>query len=183
MMKATALDLPEVFLLEPTVFSDDRGRFFESYHRRRFAELVGLDPDFVQDNHSVSVGGVLRGLHYQLPPAAQGKLIRAVVGEVFDVAVDVRRSSPRFGRWTAARLRADDHRQMWIPPGFAHGFLVLSETAEVVYKTTDYYASEHERCIRWDDPDIGIDWPLAGAPTLSPKDVSGTPLAAADVFA
>ncbi len=181
-MKATALDLPEVLVLEPAVHADDRGRFHESYNRRRFAELTGTDPDFVQDNHSVSARGVLRGLHYQAPPAAQGKLVRVVVGEIFDVAVDIRRTSPRFGRWAAARLSADDHRQMWIPPGFAHGFLVLSETAEVLYKTTDYYAPEHERCIRWNDPDIGIDWPLTDPPLLSPKDAAGATLAAADVF-
>jgi dTDP-4-dehydrorhamnose 3,5-epimerase len=181
-MKATALDLPEVLVLEPTVFADDRGRFYESYNRRRFAELTGSDPDFVQDNQSISAAGVLRGLHYQLPPAAQGKLVRVVAGEIFDVAVDIRRSSPRFGQWVAARLGADGLGQMWIPTGFAHGFLVLSETAEVLYKTTDYYSPEHERCIRWDDPDIGIDWPLAGAPLLSPKDAAGVPLAAADAI-
>lgn len=181
-MKSIALALPEVLLLEPQIFDDDRGRFFESYNRHRFAELAGVDPDFVQDNHSLSLKGVLRGLHYQLPPAAQGKLVRVVVGVIFDVAVDIRQSSPRFGRWAAARLAAADGRQMWIPPGFAHGFLVLSETAEVLYKTTAYYAPEHERCILWSDPDIGIDWPTAAAPLLSPKDAAGSPIAAAEVF-
>ena len=169
-MKATRLAIPDVILLEPKVFGDDRGFFFESYNREAFRQATGLDPDFVQDNHSRSVKGVLRGLHYQLPPKAQGKLVRVVAGEVFDVAVDIRKGSPTFGKWVAEILSAENKRQMWIPSGFAHGFLTLSETAEFLYKTTDYYSPQHERCIRWDDSAIEIDWPLAGEPVLSGKD-------------
>ncbi|WP_153115862.1 dTDP-4-dehydrorhamnose 3,5-epimerase [Rhodocyclus tenuis] len=169
-MKATPLSLPEVLLIEPKVFGDARGFFYESFNCRAFAEAVGAAVDFVQDNHSKSARGVLRGLHYQLPPKAQGKLVRVVTGEVFDVAVDIRRDSPNFGRWAGAVLSADNRRQLWIPPGFAHGFLVISETAEFLYKTTDYWAPELERAIAWNDPELAIDWPLAGAPTLSAKD-------------
>lgn len=176
-MKAIPLAIPDVILIEPRVFGDDRGFFFESYNRQAFREATGIDPDFVQDNHSRSTQGVLRGLHYQLPPKAQGKLVRVVAGEVFDVAVDIRKGSPTFGRWVGEVLSAENKRQMWIPPGFAHGFLALSETAEFLYKTTDYYSPAHERCIRWDDPAIGIDWPLAGEPRLSLKDLEGVALA------
>ena len=170
-MKVTPLAVPDVLLIEPKVFGDARGFFFESFNQRAFNEVTGLDVQFVQDNPSRSVRHVLRGLHYQLPPYAQGKLVRAVVGEVFDVAVDLRPDSPTLGRWAGAVLSAENKRQMWVPPGFAHGFLVLSEAAEFLYKTTDYYAPEYERSIRWDDPDLGIDWPLEGAiPQLSGKD-------------
>lgn len=170
-MKVTPLAVPDVLLIEPKVFGDARGFFFESFNQRAFNVVTGLDVQFVQDNHSRSVRHVLRGLHYQLPPYAQGKLVRAVVGEVFDVAVDLRPDSPTLGRWAGAVLSAENKRQMWVPPGFAHGFLVLSEAAEFLYKTTDYYAPEYERSIRWDDPDLGIDWPLDGAiPQLSGKD-------------
>ena len=170
-MKVTPLAVPDVLLIEPKVFGDARGFFFESFNQRAFNEVTGLDVQFVQDNHSRSVRHVLRGLHYQLPPYAQGKLVRAVVGEVFDVAVDLRPDSPTLGRWAGVVLSAENKRQMWVPPGFAHGFLVLSEAAEFLYKTTDYYAPEYERSIRWDDPDLGIDWPLDGAiPQLSGKD-------------
>lgn len=175
-MKATPLAIPDVVLIEPKVFGDDRGFFYESYNRQAFKEATGLDVDFVQDNHSRSVGSVLRGLHYQLPPKAQGKLVRAVAGEVFDVAVDIRKESPTFGKWVGEVLSAENKKQLWIPPGFAHGFLVLSEIAEFLYKTTDYYAPEYERCIRWNDPAIAIDWPLSGEPTLSGKDAKGGPL-------
>jgi dTDP-4-dehydrorhamnose 3,5-epimerase len=175
-MKATSLAIPDVILLEPRVFGDDRGFFFESYNRQAFREATGVDPDFVQDNHSRSVKGVLRGLHYQLPPKAQGKLVRVVSGEVYDVAVDIRRGSPTFGKWVGEVLSAENKRQMWIPPGFAHGFLTLSETAEFLYKTTDYYSPEHERCIRWDDSMVSVRWPIAGAPALSAKDVQGLEL-------
>ncbi len=175
-MKATPLAIPDVVLIEPKVFGDDRGFFYESYNRQAFKEATGLDVDFVQDNHSRSVGSVLRGLHYQLPPKAQGKLVRAVAGEVFDVAVDIRKESPTFGKWVGEVLSAETKKQLWIPPGFAHGFLVLSEVAEFLYKTTDYYAPEYERCIRWNDPAIAIDWPLRGEPTLSGKDAKGGPL-------
>ncbi len=175
-MKATPLAIPDVILLEPRVFGDDRGFFFESYNRQAFREATGVDPDFVQDNHSRSVKGVLRGLHYQLPPKAQGKLVRATVGEVFDVAVDIRPGSATFGKWVGEVLSAENKRQMWVPPGFAHGFLTLSETAEFLYKTTDYYSPEHERCIRWDDPTLRIQWPLSGLPSLSSKDANGIEL-------
>lgn len=176
-MKATRLAIPDVVLLEPRVFGDDRGFFYESYNRQAFKEATGLDPDFVQDNHSRSTQGVLRGLHYQLPPKAQGKLVRVIAGEVFDVAVDIRKDSPTFGRWVGEVLSAENKRQMWIPPGFAHGFLTLSETAEFLYKTTDYYSPAHEGCIRWDDADIGIVWPFDGVPLLSEKDLLGGSLA------
>jgi len=180
-MKVTPLSLPEVLLIEPKVFGDARGFFYESFNCRAFAEAVGAAVDFVQDNHSKSARGVLRGLHYQLPPKAQGKLVRVVAGEVFDVAVDIRRDSPNFGRWVGAVLSADNRRQMWIPPGFAHGFLVLSESAEFLYKTTDYWAPELERAIAWNDPALAIDWPLDGAPTLSAKDAVAPGLQAAEL--
>jgi len=174
--------LAGVLLLEPKVFGDARGFFFESYNRRTFAAVTGLDVEFVQDNHSRSSRNVLRGLHYQLRQP-QGKLVRVTAGEVWDVAVDLRRASATFGRWTAAALSAESRRMMWVPAGFAHGFLVLSEHAEVQYKTTDYYAPEHERTLLWNDPALAIAWPLAGDPVLADKDRRGTPLAAADTFA
>ena len=172
-MKAVRLAIPDVILLEPKVFGDERGFFFESYNREAFKEATGLDPDFLQDNHSRSVKGVLRGLHYQLPPKAQGKLVRVVVGEVFDVAVDIRKGSPTFGKWVGEMLSAENRRQMWIPPGFAHGFLTMSDAAEFLYKTTDYYSPEHERCVRWDDPLLAIEWPQGVKPLLSAKDANG----------
>lgn len=180
-MKATSLKIPEVVLLEPRVFGDDRGFFFESYNRRAFAEATGQNVDFVQDNHSRSAQNVLRGLHYQIRQP-QGKLVRAVAGEVFDVAVDLRRGSPTFGQWVGEVLSAENKRQLWIPAGFAHGFVVLSANAEFLYKTTDYWAPEHERCIAWDDPTIGIQWPIKGEPVLSGKDRLGVPLADAETF-
>ncbi len=176
-MKVTPLAISEILLIEPKVFGDERGFFFESFNQRAFNEATGLDLQFVQDNHSKSARGVLRGLHYQLPPAAQGKLVRVTAGEVFDVAVDIRPGSPTFGRWVGELLSAENRRQLWIPVGFAHGFLVLSESAEFLYKTTDYYAPQYERCIRWDDPDLAIPWPLQGAPELSAKDKAGFPFA------
>ena len=180
-MKAIATALAEVLVLEPEVFGDARGAFFESWNQRSFAALVGRDVDFVQDNHSSSAGGVLRGLHYQVRQA-QGKLVRVISGEVFDVAVDLRRSSKTFGRWVGERLSAQNRRMMWIPEGFAHGFLVLSDAAEFLYKTTDYYAPEHERTLLWNDPALGIAWPLSGEPVLKAKDAAGLPLARAETF-
>lgn len=180
-MKFTRLGLPEVVLVEPRVFGDARGFFYESWNARNFAD-AGLPESFVQDNHSLSTKGILRGLHYQLPPNAQGKLVRAVVGEVFDVAVDIRRSSPRFGQWVGQRLSAENKRMLWIPAGFAHGFLTLSDTAEFLYKTTSYYAPAFERSIRWNDPTLRIDWPLEGVPITSPKDAEGALWHDADKF-
>ena len=181
-MQATRLAIPDVVLIEPKVFGDARGFFYESFNQRAFNEATGTHHQFVQDNHSRSSKGVLRGLHYQVQQP-QGKLVRVAQGAVFDVAVDIRKSSPTFGQWVGAELSADNHRQLWVPPGFAHGFLVLSETAEFLYKTTDYYAPAHERCIAWNDPAIGIQWPsLAQAPVLSAKDQQGVGLADADVF-
>ncbi|WP_338431706.1 dTDP-4-dehydrorhamnose 3,5-epimerase [Synechococcus elongatus] len=176
--------LTDVCLLEPKVFGDDRGFFLESFNARTFAALTGLNMTFVQDNHSRSQQGVLRGLHYQIQQA-QGKLVRCVVGEIFDVAVDLRRSSPQFGQWVGEKLSAENQRQLWVPPGFAHGFLVLSPVAEVLYKTTDYYAPMYERSLRWDDPAIAIDWPLAAGqqPQLSAKDAAAMSLAVAEIFA
>jgi dTDP-4-dehydrorhamnose 3,5-epimerase len=169
-------------VLEPKVFGDDRGFFFESYNENAFYAATGLRPNFVQDNHSRSAKGVLRGLHYQIQQP-QGKLVRVTAGEVFDVVVDIRKSSPTFGHWFGANLSADNKRMMWVPSGFAHGFLVLSEFAEFLYKTTDFYAPQFERCIRWDDPDIGIQWPLHGsAPLLSTKDQHGMALKHAELF-
>lgn len=182
-MRILATAIPEVLILEPEVFGDERGFFYESYNQRRFRELTGLAPDFVQDNHSKSARHVLRGLHYQVRQP-QGKLIRVVAGEVFDVAVDIRRSSPTFGKWVGVTLSADNKRQFWIPPGFAHGFVVTSESAESLYKTTDYWAPEHERCIAWNDPAIGVEWPIGVdvAPILSGKDRLGKLLADAELF-
>ncbi|MCC2632540.1 MAG: rfbC [Ramlibacter sp.] len=184
-MKATRLAIPEVVLLEPKVFGDARGFFLESFNQRAFREATGVDVQFVQDNHSRSARGVLRGLHYQIRQP-QGKLVRVVRGSVFDVAVDVRRSSPTFGRWVGAELSEQNQHQLWVPAGFAHGFVVLSESADFLYKTTEYYAPEHERCIAWNDPAIGIDWPLAAhgiqAPVLSSKDTAGASLREAEVF-
>lgn len=175
--------IPEVLILEPKVFGDHRGFFLESWNRKTFTQ-AGLDLDFVQDNHSRSTRGVLRGLHYQILQP-QGKLVRVTQGEVFDVAVDIRKSSPTFGQWIGVHLSADNHRMLWVPPGFAHGFLVLSEMADLLYKCTDYYAPEHERCIRWNDPDIGIAWPLGDieTPVLSAKDKNGAWLKDAEVYA
>ncbi|TVO68115.1 dTDP-4-dehydrorhamnose 3,5-epimerase [Denitromonas ohlonensis] len=181
-MQVTATDLPEVMIIEPKVFGDARGFFLESFNAKAFAEATGVDLPFVQDNHSRSAQGVLRGLHYQIKQA-QGKLVRVVRGAVFDVAVDVRRSSPNFGRWVGVELSEDNNRQLWVPPGFAHGFLVLSDSADFLYKTTDYYAPEHERSVLWNDPAIGIDWPLPGEPLLSGKDKAGVLLKDAEVFA
>ncbi len=182
-MKATRLAIPEVVLIEPKVFGDARGFFFESFNQKAFNEATGTNHQFVQDNHSRSAKGVLRGLHYQIQQP-QGKLVRVAQGAVFDVAVDIRKSSPTFGQWVGVELSADNHRQLWVPPGFAHGFLVLSETAEFLYKTTDYYAPQFERCIAWNDPDIAIVWPaLQQAPTLSVKDQQGLQLSHAEVFA
>ncbi|PLX73713.1 MAG: dTDP-4-dehydrorhamnose 3,5-epimerase [Azoarcus sp.] len=180
-MKVAQTAIPEVLILEPKVFGDSRGFFLESFNARTFREVTGLDVDFVQDNHSRSGRGVLRGLHYQLQQP-QGKLVRVVRGAVYDVAVDVRRNSPTFGKWVGAELSEDNNRQFWVPPGFAHGFVVLSESADFLYKTTDYYAPQHERCIMWNDPAIGIDWHFDGEPLLSAKDKEGKPLAAAEVF-
>jgi len=179
-MKVSATELAGVKLIEPKVFGDDRGFFMESWNARTFAE-AGIDAAFVQDNHSRSRKGVLRGLHYQIEHA-QGKLVRCVSGEVFDVVVDLRRSSPTFGRTTALTLSAQNQRMLWVPPGFAHGFLVLSEYADFLYKTTDYWYPEHERTLLWNDAALAIAWPLAGAPTLTAKDAAGTPLAAAQAY-
>lgn len=179
-MKVTPTALPEVLLIEPRVFGDERGFFYESYNARALRE-AGLEAQFVQDNHSRSSRGVLRGLHYQIRQA-QGKLVRVVVGEVFDVAVDLRRSSPNFGRWVGARLSGENKHMLWVPPGFAHGFLVLSEVAEFLYKTTDYWAREHERTLLWNDPALGIAWPIVGEPMLAAKDAAGLPLAQAEVY-
>lgn len=175
--------LPEVLIFEPKVFGDARGFFMESFNQKAFDEAVGHPVSFVQDNHSRSSKGVLRGLHFQLPPHAQGKLVRVAAGKVIDVAVDVRRSSPRFGQWVAVELSADNHRQLWIPPGFAHGFVVLSDSADFLYKTTDYYAPKAEGSVRWDDPQLAIDWQLGGVqPLVSPKDAEAPALADAVVF-
>jgi dTDP-4-dehydrorhamnose 3,5-epimerase len=181
-MKATATALPEVLLIEPRVFPDDRGWFYESFNARSFAEATGLDVTFVQDNHSRSSRGTLRGLHYQLPPTAQGKLVRAIAGAILDVAVDARRSSPTYGRWVAETLTADNKRQLWVPAGFAHGFMALSDGTEVLYKTTDFYHKAAERSIRWDDPDLAIAWPDGLAPLLAPKDAVAPAFANADTF-
>lgn len=171
-MKATPTRIPDVLLIEPKVFGDDRGFFFESFNRRAFHEATGLNVDFVQDNHSKSARNVLRGLHYQLAQP-QGKLVRVTQGEVFDVAVDIRKGSPTYGQWVGEILSAENKKQLWIPAGLAHGFVVLSETAEFLYKTTDYYAPLHERCIAWNDPDLAIAWPIEGPPLLSAKDAAG----------
>ena len=180
-MKATPTAIPGVLVIEPRVFGDGRGFFYESFNAREFKELNGLEPNFVQDNHSRSAKGVLRGLHYQIRQP-QGKLVRVVAGAVFDVAVDIRKNSPTFGRWAGQTLSTENRKQMWIPIGFAHGFLVLSDYAEFLYKTTDYWAPEHERCIAWNDPDLAVQWPLEGAPILSGKDANGVALAQAETF-
>ena len=181
-MKATRLAIPDVVLIEPKVFGDARGFFFESFNQKAFNDATGTNHQFVQDNHSRSAQGVLRGLHYQIQQP-QGKLVRVVRGAVIDVAVDIRKSSPTFGQWVAEELSEDNHRQLWVPPGFAHGFVVLSEMAEFLYKTTDYYAPAFERCIAWDDPTLAIDWKLSGRqPLLSAKDAQGLPLATAELF-
>lgn len=171
-MKVTPTTIPDVLLIEPKVFGDARGFFFESFNQKTFNEATGLDVNFVQDNHSRSAKGVLRGLHYQVQQP-QGKLVRVVRGAVFDVAVNIRKGSPTFGQWFGAELSEDNHRQLWVPAGLAHGFLVLSESADFLYKTTDYYAPAHERCIRWDDPTLAIEWPSAHPPLVSAKDEAG----------
>lgn len=180
-MQVTPLAIPDVLLLEPRVFGDARGFFFESFNARTFAQLTGLRREFVQDNHSRSSRHVLRGLHYQIRQP-QGKLVRVAQGEIFDVAVDLRKSSPSFGQWVGEILSAENKKQLWVPEGFAHGFVVLSETAEVLYKTTDYWAPEHERSLLWNDPALAIDWPFAGEPQLAAKDAAGKQLAEADTF-
>jgi dTDP-4-dehydrorhamnose 3,5-epimerase len=181
-MNVRPTSIPDVLIVEPRVFGDARGFFLESFNRRQLEAALGRSLEFVQDNHSLSARGVLRGLHYQLPKP-QGKLVRVVRGEVFDVAVDLRRASPTLGRWMGEILSAENKRQLWIPEGFAHGFLVLSDEAEVLYKTTEYWHPEHERCVRWDDPDLAVAWPAIGAPpTLSPKDAEGTPFRSAALF-
>jgi dTDP-4-dehydrorhamnose 3,5-epimerase len=182
-MIVTATAIPDVLLIEPKVFGDERGFFFESFNACAFAQATGLDLAFVQDNHSKSAKNVLRGLHYQLPPKAQGKLLRVVHGEVFDVAVDLRKGSKTFGQWVGQILSAQNKQQLWIPPGFAHGFLTLSETAEFLYKTTDYYSPEQERCLLWNDPALGIDWPLDGEPILAAKDAAASSLASVELLA
>lgn len=181
-MKVTPCEIPEVLIIEPRIFGDDRGFFYESFNAAAFREATGVTADFVQDNHSRSQKGVLRGLHYQIENS-QGKLVRVTQGVVLDVAVDIRRSSPTFGQWVAVELSAENFRQLWVPVGFAHGFVVLSETAEFLYKTTDYYTPSAERCIRWDDPTLNIDWQLSETPQLSGKDQQGKVLAEAEVFA
>ncbi|MGL4501621.1 MAG: dTDP-4-dehydrorhamnose 3,5-epimerase [Planktothrix sp.] len=181
-MTITPTKIPDVFIIEPKVFGDERGFFFESFNQKNFTEKTGITSEFVQDNHSRSVQGVLRGLHYQIQQT-QGKLLRVVAGEIFDVAVDMRKSSPTFGEWVGCILSAENKRQFWVPPGFAHGFLVTSEIAEVLYKTTDYYAPNYERSLLWNDPEVGIDWPLEGiTPILSAKDQAGQPLKTAEFF-
>jgi len=180
-MRATPTAIPEVLILEPKVFGDDRGFFFESFNARAFEQATGFKREFVQDNHSKSAKNVLRGLHYQIQNP-QGKLVRVVQGEVFDVAVDLRKSSKTFGQWVGHILSAENKKQLWVPEGFAHGFLVLSQTAEFLYKTTDYYSPEHERSLLWNDPALGIDWPLDGPPILAAKDATAKPLAEAECF-
>jgi dTDP-4-dehydrorhamnose 3,5-epimerase len=179
---ATSTDIPEVLILEPKVFGDSRGFFFESFNSQDFTNATGLEVSFVQDNHSRSAKGVLRGLHYQLQQA-QGKLVRVVRGAVFDVVVDIRKSSATFGKWVGCELSEQNNRQIWVPPGFAHGFVVLSDSADFLYKTTDYYAPAHERCIAWNDPEVGIEWPSDITPLLSAKDAAGLSLSKAEVFA
>lgn len=180
-MQIIQTSIPDVLIFEPKIFGDDRGFFLESFNQQTFAEATGLDVKFVQDNHSRSAKNVLRGLHYQIEQA-QGKLVRVAAGEVFDVAVDIRRSSPTFGQWVGTILSGKNMHQMWVPPGFAHGFLVLSDTADFLYKTTDFYAPAHECCIKWDDPSIGIQWPTTDAPILSGKDLAGLSLQNARTF-
>lgn len=172
-MRAEATKIPGVYIIEPQVFGDDRGFFYESFNQKKFNEMVGAEYEFVQDNHSRSARGVLRGLHYQDEPYAQGKLVRVAVGSVFDVAVDIRQDSPTYGQWIGVELSAENKRQLWIPPGLAHGFVVTSDVAEFLYKTTDYWHPQAERCIHWNDPTLAIDWPLDGEPLVSPKDALG----------
>lgn len=181
-MNITTLSIPDIILIEPQVFSDDRGFFFESFNEQKFQEATGVTANFIQDNHSQSTKGVLRGLHYQLPPRAQGKLVRVVSGEVFDVAVDIRKNSPSFGQWVGEFLSAENKKQLWIPAGFAHAFLTLSDTADFLYKTTDTYSKENERSIIWNDPDINIKWPLISSINISDKDKQGCLLKNADLF-
>ena len=180
-MKVISTKIPDALILEPKIFGDERGFFFESFNKKQFKELTGIDKEFVQDNHSLSSRGVLRGLHYQIKQP-QGKLVRVVRGEVFDVVVDLRKSSSTFGQWVGVVLSAENKRQFWIPEGFAHGFVVLSDEAEFLYKTTDYYAPEHERCIRWNDADLAIDWHYSGEPLISDKDAQGVLFNKADIF-
>ena len=180
-MKVTPTDIPDVLVIEPSVFGDERGFFFESFNKKIFEESTGTVVEFVQDNHSKSTKGVLRGLHYQIKQP-QGKLVRVTSGEVFDVAVDLRKSSETFGRWVGMHLSAENKRQLWVPPGFAHGFIVLSDSAEFLYKTTDYYAPEYERCISWNDAEISIDWQYSGEPLVSEKDSRGVAFKEADHF-
>ncbi len=180
-MKILPTEIPDVLVIEPRVFQDERGFFYESYNQKAFTEKTGIDAHFAQDNHSCSKQDVLRGLHYQ-NQQPHGKLIRAIAGTIQDVAVDIRKSSPTFGQWVSCILSAENKRLLWIPPGFAHGFLVLSETAEVLYKTTDYYAPQHERCILWNDPNLAIDWKIATTPIVSAKDKVGQPFKTAEVF-
>ena len=180
-MKVIKTEIPDVLIIEPKVFGDERGFFYESFNKKNFEEATGVTAEFVQDNHSKSAKGVLRGLHYQIKQA-QGKLVRVVSGEVLDVAVDIRRSSKSFGKWVGVVLSAENKKQMWIPQGFAHGFVVLSDTAEFLYKTTDYYSPKYERCIRWDDADLSINWQLDKSPLVSDKDAEGASLKEADIF-
>ncbi len=180
-MRVTPTAIADALIIEPRVFADARGFFFESFNERAFAEATGVSAKFVQDNHSRSVRNTLRGLHYQIRQA-QGKLVRAVTGEVFDVIVDIRRASPTFGRWVGERLSQENKKMLWIPPGLAHGFAVLSDYADFLYKTTDYWAPRHERTLLWNDPDLAIDWPLAGAPILAAKDLAGKRLSEAELF-
>jgi dTDP-4-dehydrorhamnose 3,5-epimerase len=180
-MNVIPTHIPDVLIIEPRIFGDDRGFFFESYNEKLFAEKTGISPKFVQDNHSLSLKNVLRGLHYQVQEP-QGKLVRAVSGEVLDIAVDIRRSSPTFGQWASCLLSSENKRQFWIPEGFAHGFIVLSDSAEFLYKTTNYYAPQYDRVILWNDPDLGVDWQLKGEPILSDKDKAGKRFKEADLF-
>ena len=180
-MKILPAKIPDVLIIEPQVFQDDRGFFFESYNHKAFSEKTAITANFVQDNHSFSKQNVLRGLHYQISQP-QGKLVRAIAGTILDIAVDIRKTSPNFGEWVSCILSADNKRQLWVPVGFAHGFVVLSETAEVLYKTTDYYAPQHERCILWNDPDLAIDWSVTNPPIVSAKDRVGQPFKSAEVF-
>ena len=180
-MIATRLALPEIVLLQPKVFSDHRGNFYESFNARALREAIGLDVDFVQDNHSTSRAHVIRGLHYQVRQP-QGKLVRVISGSVFDVVVDLRRSSPTFGRWLGVPLSAEERSMLWVPPGFAHGFYVTSDEAQFLYKTTDYWAPEHERTLLWNDPAVGVEWQLTGTPVINGKDEAGSPLAKCDVY-
>jgi dTDP-4-dehydrorhamnose 3,5-epimerase len=180
-MRVTATAIPEVLIIEPKIFGDDRGFFFESFNAQAFEQATGLKRHFVQDNHSKSAKNVLRGLHYQIQQP-QGKLVRVVQGEVFDVAVDIRKSSPTFGKWVGVHLSSDNRKQLWIPEGFAHGFVVLSQTAEFLYKTTDYYAPQFERSLLWNDPSLNINWSISEMPILAPKDAAGLPLSQAEVF-